>query len=646
MSYKRATSLPVLEGGTGVNTLTTPYGVLCAGTTATGAVQTLGALGASGTVLTSNGAGALPSFQAAGGGGVTSISGTANQVSASASTGAVTLSTPSTFIAPGSIEATSSVKADTNFLMPSTSSTAGNIEWGTGGNAPIMHTYGSGSGILNFYLTNNAVSYSSTGTNNTVIGNSSGNAITSGSNNVGIGYGIFNAGTMTGSDNTGFGNAALENITSGGGNCGIGNNALDGLNTGSHNIGIGYQSLSALGSGGVAASYNVCLGYQSGHTLGGTGTPSSNIYLNNTGVAAESNTLRIGSATGSSTQNLNAAYICGIYGESNSGTQNLAVIDSNNKIGSSTSTSVTGSLTMSTFIKATTVFNTVTTTSSAGQYQINGTSVLSTYGTNNTLVGAGAGNFTLTGTGTTLLGANAGASITSQLNNTYIGYNAGTADATGGGTQVGVGFNALASFTGATNPRNIAIGAGTLSTMTSGVQNVAVGWQAGNNYTTNESSNICIGYGVGGTVSESNTMHIGAGTGTGAGQLNATYISGITGITVTGTAVLVSSGNQLGIAVSSRRFKDNIKDLESTDVLKLRPVSFTYNVGSDQSPQTGLIAEEVEEIMPQLVAYDQDGLPGAVKYHDLPVLLLLEIQKLNKRIEALEAKGDPFNGKY
>ena len=40
---------------------------------------------------------------------VTSIAGTANQITASASTGAVTLSTPSTFIAPGSIAATTSV---------------------------------------------------------------------------------------------------------------------------------------------------------------------------------------------------------------------------------------------------------------------------------------------------------------------------------------------------------------------------------------------------------------------------------------------------------------------------------------------------------------------------------------------------------
>ena len=40
---------------------------------------------------------------------VTSIAGTANQITASASTGSVTLSTPSTFIAPGSIAATTSV---------------------------------------------------------------------------------------------------------------------------------------------------------------------------------------------------------------------------------------------------------------------------------------------------------------------------------------------------------------------------------------------------------------------------------------------------------------------------------------------------------------------------------------------------------
>jgi len=61
------TSNPIIvsQGGTGLSTATTAYGVVCAGTTATGALQVLNALGSSGQVLTSNGASALPTWQAA-----------------------------------------------------------------------------------------------------------------------------------------------------------------------------------------------------------------------------------------------------------------------------------------------------------------------------------------------------------------------------------------------------------------------------------------------------------------------------------------------------------------------------------------------------------------------------------------------------
>ena len=52
----------VAGGGTGLTTLTTAYGVVCAGTTATGALQNAGA-GTAAQVLVSNGAAALPSFQ-------------------------------------------------------------------------------------------------------------------------------------------------------------------------------------------------------------------------------------------------------------------------------------------------------------------------------------------------------------------------------------------------------------------------------------------------------------------------------------------------------------------------------------------------------------------------------------------------------
>ena len=109
---------------------------------------------------------------------------------------------------------------------------------------------------------------------------------------------------------------------------------------------------------------------------------------------------------------------------------------------------------------------------------------------------------------------------------------------------------------------------------------------------------------------------------------------------MTGTAVLVSTGNQLGVAVSSRKYKENIVDMGdySSDILKLRPVTFTLKGHEDQTIQSGLIAEEVHDIFPDIMVYDKNGDPQTVQYHNLPALLLNELQKALKRIEALEAK--------
>jgi hypothetical protein len=96
----------VAKGGTGLTTTTTPYGVTCAGTTATGALQVLNSLGTAGQVLTSNGDAALPSWQAGGGGGgggpiaITSVSANANVaqsdvfISVGSLTAAITLTFP------------------------------------------------------------------------------------------------------------------------------------------------------------------------------------------------------------------------------------------------------------------------------------------------------------------------------------------------------------------------------------------------------------------------------------------------------------------------------------------------------------------------------------------------------------------------
>jgi hypothetical protein len=60
-------TLPVSNGGTGITTATA-YAVICAGTTSTGAFQNVSGVGTAGQVLTSNGAGALPTWQTAAGG--------------------------------------------------------------------------------------------------------------------------------------------------------------------------------------------------------------------------------------------------------------------------------------------------------------------------------------------------------------------------------------------------------------------------------------------------------------------------------------------------------------------------------------------------------------------------------------------------
>jgi hypothetical protein len=56
------TAVTVAQGGTG-NTSATAYALLAGGTTSTGAYQSLASVGTTGQVLTSNGAGALPTFQ-------------------------------------------------------------------------------------------------------------------------------------------------------------------------------------------------------------------------------------------------------------------------------------------------------------------------------------------------------------------------------------------------------------------------------------------------------------------------------------------------------------------------------------------------------------------------------------------------------
>ena len=55
-------------------------------------------------------------------------------------------------------------------------------------------------------------------------------------------------------------------------------------------------------------------------------------------------------------------------------------------------------------------------------------------------------------------------------------------------------------------------------------------------------------------------------------------------------------------------------------------------------PEYGLIAEEVAEVFPDLVVYDEAGLPFTVKYHVMAPMLLNEMQKQQQVIAELSSR--------
>jgi hypothetical protein len=232
-----------------------------------------------------------------------------------------------------------------------------------------------------------------------------------------------------------------------------------------------------------------------------------------------------------------------------------------------------------------------------------------TTGGMNTGVGAGALQVNTTGDLNTALGQDALGTNTTGAYNTALGVAA-------------LYENGIGSY-------NTALGTAALFSNTSGVENIAVGYHAGSNLTSG-SSNIHIGNN--GSASDDSIIRIGTG-----GKQAATFIAGISGVNVSGVPVLVSGSGQLGVTSSSRRFKQDIEDMgDATSNLKrLRPVTYRYKQpfeDGSQPIQYGLIAEEVAEVYPELVAHSADGKIETVKYQILDSMLLNELQKQNATI--------------
>ena len=230
----------------------------------------------------------------------------------------------------------------------------------------------------------------------------------------------------------------------------------------------------------------------------------------------------------------------------------------------------------------------------------------------------------------TAVGHQAARLLTSGSSNTAVGasalYTGGA-----GGNNVAVGHGALDVSTGGAN---VALGANTFGSLATGSRNLAAGNLAGTSLTSGDDNIYLINSGV---AVESGTIRIGSP------QQTRAFMAGIRGVTTANNnavTVVIDSAGQLGTVSSSAKTKFDIQDLPvdvTEAVARLRPVSFRYKqpFADGSTPvQYGLIAEEVEQVLPELVAYDEHGDPATVKYHVLPSLLLAEVQRLQSALRA------------
>lgn len=245
-------------------------------------------------------------------------------------------------------------------------------------------------------------------------------------------------------------------------------------------------------------------------------------------------------------------------------------------------------------------------------------------GSFNTAIGDDALMSNISGNNNTAVGDEALATNILGEANTATGAFALSNNTEGGGNSA-FGYFALSHNT--SGLQNTAVGSGALAITIGGMRNTALGWSACHQVVT--ASNVtCIGANVGGA-DESSTTWIG-------------NVYGVTTVSGATLPVIISSDGQLGTASSSRRFKEEIQPMDniSESILALRPVTFQYKSDQSNTPQFGLIAEEVVEVNPDLVVRDKDRQMYTVRYDAVNAMLLNEFLKEHRKVQKLEAAID------
>ena len=224
-----------------------------------------------------------------------------------------------------------------------------------------------------------------------------------------------------------------------------------------------------------------------------------------------------------------------------------------------------------------------------------------------------------------LIGKKAGFCQNAANHNTFVGRCAGY-DANSGGGNAALGADALKQVEG---NFNIGLGFAAGDDITSGGRNIAIGCNVQVPSATGQNQ-LAIGVGATSWINGDSNFDVGIGTATPTSRLHVVGDFLLTGIA---TAIDFDSTSDI-------RYKKNIQAIEDpiSKVVRIEGVSFNWK--EDDRAALGVIADQVETVLPELVRGTD---PKTVNYNGLIGLLIeavkeqqIQIDKLNERISKLE----------
>ncbi len=495
----------------------------------------------------------------------------------------------------------SGLLSDADFNTKGGTEAGFNYVAGAQNNTFLGYQAGRGGVVTNAADNNTAIGYQSllsniTGNQNSALGMNSLLSNTSGIGNSAQGFYSLLSNT-TGSTNTAIGAFSISSNTIGNNNTAQGYQSLYSNKTGSHGVAVGYGSQLNVNDTNISwINYNTSIGYQS---LRGSAIPANNTGNYNTAIGYQTlfnnttgdfnSALGITSLYSNTTGRSNTAQGVQSLYSNTTGIQNSAIGSGalgNNSTGSSNSALGTSSL----YSNTTGYEN-----SAVGMQSL----MMNTTGNYNSALGSGALSFNTTGSNNSALGHNSGKFTALGGNNEnssyslYLGYD----------TRAGAG----------NNQNEIVIGSNTIG---------------------NGSNTATIGTG--------NVLYIGGSSISGK-VARFTNNTGYCDISPQTSSLVCSSDYYLKKNITTLDTENNPFILNEEiispgtileKILALTPVIYNWNTeGDTDSKHIGFIAQEVEQIFPDVVMTDSETDLKSIAYTNLIPYTIKAIQEMDLKVK-------------